>query len=429
MSHTARTDDECTEFFDAPDILDQKVDLLCEWIKKSKHFVAFTGAGISTSCGIPDFRSGLNTVLDTGAGVWTMRAAISSDPTSDEVKKNLQKKNTKSTLKAIPSLTHMSLVELERQKLLKYLISQNTDGLHRRSGFPTNKLSELHGNSNLERCASCSKEYLRDFRVRTANGVHEHQTGRKCGVCGGVLQDTIINFGESLPQMPLLQAEVNAEEADLCLAMGSSLTVTPAADFPKAVGLKGKKHKKARLVIVNLQATPLDNVCQLRINAKTDDVMRLVISKLNLQIPEFRLRRNLSVTQKSKPLDKEGQIKVDLEVAGMDADETPFSLFRKVAVLPSLREGDSERRFSTLACVEEPFKFSFALPRAKRGEEAKNNATAQVKVDLSFARHYEEPDLALSVPITLTPDANTNHRFLLEYNPFNREWQVEQKKA
>lgn len=100
---------------------------------------------------------------------------------------------------------------------------------------------------------------MRDFRCRTAEKVHDHKTGRKC-VCGGDLFDSIINFGENLPEKDLDDGFEHSKKADLCLVLGSSLRVTPAADMPQLVG----KNKKD-LVIVNLQATPLDHLSNLRI--------------------------------------------------------------------------------------------------------------------------------------------------------------------
>lgn len=112
MDTAHKTDEEKKEYFDSPDVLNQKVELLAQMIRSSKHFVAFTGAGISTSTGIPDFRSGVNTVLKTGPGAWEKMA---------------QKVGTKTTkvamLKAIPSPTHMALVELQKKNYLKFLIS------------------------------------------------------------------------------------------------------------------------------------------------------------------------------------------------------------------------------------------------------------------------------------------------------------------
>ena len=146
---------------------------------------------------------------------------------------------------------HMSLVQLEKVNLLHWLVSQNTDGLHRRSGFPVEKFSELHGNSNLERCPKCQHEYLRDFGTRNAREVHDHRTGRMCGKCGTELEDTIINFGESLPAKHIKSGFDAARRAEVCLALGSSLRVTPAANIPAIVG--GKPDGK--LVIVNLQVS------------------------------------------------------------------------------------------------------------------------------------------------------------------------------
>lgn len=94
----------------------------------------------------------------------------------------------------------MSLVSLEKTGILKFLVSQNTDGLHLRSEFNSSKLTELHGNRMLEKCRNCGLRFLRDFITREAKKALEHQTSRKCEECGNVLEDSIINFGESLPE-------------------------------------------------------------------------------------------------------------------------------------------------------------------------------------------------------------------------------------
>ena len=141
---TARPESETKEFFDDPQSLQIKIKTLAQLIKHSKHFVAFTGAGISTSAGIADFRSGLNTVLDTGAGKWAKERAV-KEGKENQIKKAKKKTDT---FKAIPTKSHMALVGLMTNgpKYLKCLMSQNTDGLHRRSGIPVNQMSELHGN-------------------------------------------------------------------------------------------------------------------------------------------------------------------------------------------------------------------------------------------------------------------------------------------
>lgn len=187
----------------------------------------------------------------------------------------------------------MSMVELINQNYLKHVISQNVDGLHRKSGIPAEKLSEVHGNTNLEFCEKCGKEYLRDFRVRNAQKVHDHKTGRKCdnSECKGDLYDSIINFGENLKKEILEEGFGQAAHADLMLAMGSSLRVNPAAEMVVETANHG-----GRVVIVNLQKTPLDAYADFIIHAKIDDMFELLMQKLNLKIPEFNLNRWLKVT-------------------------------------------------------------------------------------------------------------------------------------
>jgi NAD-dependent SIR2 family protein deacetylase len=142
METAHKTEQEKKEFFDEEEILELKARQLAEWIKESKHFTIFTGAGISTSCGVPDFRSGINTKLKTGPGAWEEQAQ------KDKVK-HIKYKKTEMR-KAIPSPTHMAIVELCKKGYCKFVISQNVDGLHRRSGIPPEILAELHGNTNLE---------------------------------------------------------------------------------------------------------------------------------------------------------------------------------------------------------------------------------------------------------------------------------------
>lgn len=181
MADTAiKTEEEKKEYFDEPAVLEEKVNLLAEMVLTSQHFVTFTGAGISTSSGIPDYRSGFNTVLETGPGCWETAANKQKYKAAQKGKKGPgtsaaagSKPANKGTLrtsiqKAYPSVTHMAMVELTERNHLKYIVSQNVDGLHRKSGIPAANISELHGNTNLEICEDCSREYLRDHRVRVA---------------------------------------------------------------------------------------------------------------------------------------------------------------------------------------------------------------------------------------------------------------------
>ncbi|KAI3990438.1 hypothetical protein MKX01_021373 [Papaver californicum] len=163
-----------TEIFDSPQTLQEKIEELATIIKHSKHLVAFTGAGISTSCGIPDFRG--------PKGVWTLQRDGKRIPEA-----------SLPFDRATPSFTHMALVELEKAGILKFLISQNVDSLHLRSGIPRDKLSELHGNSFRELCPSCGVEYARDFEVET---IGMKETSRRCSDenCKARLKDTVLDW-------------------------------------------------------------------------------------------------------------------------------------------------------------------------------------------------------------------------------------------
>ena len=178
----------------------------------------------------------------------------------------------------------MALVELTEKDHLKFIVSQNVDGLHRKSGIPAQNIAELHGNTNLEVCEECGREYMRDTRVRNAQRTHEHRTGRMCESpgCNGHLKDTIINFNENLNSAILELGNANCASADLCLVMGSSLRVSPANGMPQACAENG-----GRLVICNLQQTPLDHLAALVIHAKCDDIMELLMQKLAYQIPKW----------------------------------------------------------------------------------------------------------------------------------------------
>lgn len=162
---------------------------------------------------------------------------------------------------------------------------------------------------------------MRDTRVRNAQKTKEHRTGRKCESpgCNGFLKDTIINFGENLNPAILTLGEQNCAAADLCLAMGSSLRVSPANSFPEDCALNG-----GRLVIVNLQTTPLDHLATLVIHAKCDDVMQMLMQKLGYTIPTWQMKKRLEVS-----LVEDG---AKVQLRGVDETRQPFHLFKQVKV-------------------------------------------------------------------------------------------------
>ena len=286
------------------------------------------GAGISTSAGIRDFRSGINTVLDTGGGAWAKNTAVKEG-------KNIPKPKRKAVniQKAFPTAAHLSILELINRGLVKYIISQNCDGLHQRSGISKNKISELHGNSYLEICEKCNKIYMRDYKVRDSLKVQnpkEHETGRKCIIknCNGRLKDTIVQFQEQLPEIPLERAIYNSKKSDLYISMGSSLAVSPACDMPRVVGTKWNLgSNKHNLVIINLQKTQLHDLCSLPIFAKIDDVMIALMNELKIEIPKFMIKRYIQIKIENI---KDNQNEKRLTITQLHADGINFTFLDEI---------------------------------------------------------------------------------------------------
>ncbi len=266
------------EYHDSVDKVQIEGARIAELIKSSKHCIVFSGAGISTSAGIGDYRG--------KEGKWTEedREAVSGVSTVVE-EEGVPYERLR------PTYTHEALVKLMEMGFIKHILSQNGDGLHGLSGVPTEKLSELHGNVFIEICESCGHRYNRSFYVLddSASQYFEdieeygsseistpkhalkcsqcginHRTGRRCNqkACKGFLKDSIINFGDDLEESILSQAEENADKADLCLSFGTTMQVTPACDLV----IRGQKP--LRLVIVNRQKTGFDDLCLNTVNGE-----------------------------------------------------------------------------------------------------------------------------------------------------------------
>ena len=224
------------------------VEKIALWIAESGYTVAFTGAGISTDSGIPDFRG--------PEGVWTRRDAGLPAPRWRVPPGEIA-----------PNASHLSLFELQRLGKLRFLVTQNTDNLHRRSGISPDSLAELHGNGQLMRCQGCDRIYTRQEvgweRDRWGPGYRTQKPvpGQPdCDICGGRLVSSVVNFGDSLPQKDLMHADHHARRCDLMLVLGSSLMVQPAASL---VGLALRSG--ARVVLVNRGKTPYDGAATLRV--------------------------------------------------------------------------------------------------------------------------------------------------------------------
>ncbi|CAF1004104.1 unnamed protein product [Adineta steineri] len=386
MAHGISDPKNKKEHFDTATHLEKKLDQLAQWIKESQHFIVFTGAGVSTSTGIPDFRSGMDTVLPTGPGAWELEDHRAKRAKTTTVIDDVQK--------AIPSPTHMALVALQRQGILKCIISQNCDGLHLRSGVNSNNLAELHGNMNLEKCPQCGAKYLRDYDTE---GNRKHYTGRRCDKpsCRGRLKDSIINFGEDLPEDELNKALDHAGKADLCLVLGSSLTVTPASDIPERV-----VENKQKLVIGNLQRTPFHKNATLNIHAFSDVIMQGVMQRLNIPIPPWILRRRVHITC-SHDLNHENQKRILIEGRDPNDADIPFTLFDNIEIIVNQKVVQQ--------LIHQPFAYDL-------GDFDQQSIT----IRLHFFGHYNE------IPFDLTygnlSNISNNEQFYLLYNPMEGQW-------
>jgi NAD-dependent deacetylase len=225
--------------------------------------VAFTGAGISTDSGIPDFR-GPN-------GVWTRRDAGLPPPRWRVRRAEVR-----------PNPSHHALVELHRLGRLAFLITQNTDGLHRASGIDPERLAELHGNGKLMRCLACDRQFPRAEvgwnRARWGKGrrTDPPRPGQPaCPACGGRLVSSVVNFGDPLPPEELRQAGEHARACDLMLVLGSSLVVNPAAAL---VGVAVEAG--ARMVLINRGQTPYDAAVTLRLHAGIGEVLPPAVERV-----------------------------------------------------------------------------------------------------------------------------------------------------
>ncbi len=244
-----------------------QVDILSAWLRGARCTVAFTGAGISTESGIPDFRS--------PGGIWTKMAPIEySDFVGDEgMRKEAWRRKfamEPTFAAAKPGPGHMALASLMHSDQLHHIITQNIDNLHQDSGVPSDRITELHGNTTYAHCLSCQKRYELSWieaRLTADFGPPD------CTSCGGLIKTATISFGQSMPEQEMTRADEATREADLFLAIGSSLVVYPAAGFPAIA-----KQLGARLVIINREKPPLDEIADLVIHDEIGPVMQIALA-------------------------------------------------------------------------------------------------------------------------------------------------------
>lgn len=228
------------------------IERLKNMLAESQRAVVFTGAGISTESGIPDFRS--------PGGVWDKHQPIYFKDFlhSEEMRRESWRRKfaTESVMsEAKPNLGHQAIARLVKEKKVSSVITQNIDGLHQESGVPDSQVIELHGNATYAACLDCKKRYsLLEVRKMFGND----EAVPVCEACGGFIKTATISFGQPMPAEPMSLAELETRACDLFLAIGSSLVVYPAAGFPELAA----RHQ-AKLVILNREATRLDPIADL----------------------------------------------------------------------------------------------------------------------------------------------------------------------
>ncbi len=231
-------------------------------IALARRAVVFTGAGISTESGIPDFRS--------PGGIRTQMAPIdfAAFLASEEARRETWRRRfamEETFRKAVPNRGHRAVAALIRRGMAATVITQNLDGLHQASGVAGDRVIELHGNTTYAHCLDCGARY----EIEALRQAFERdETAPLCDSCGGFIKTATISFGQAMPQEEMRRAEIATLAADLFIVLGSSLVVYPAAGFPELA-----KRNGARLAIVNREPTGLDEIADLVIHQGIGDTL------------------------------------------------------------------------------------------------------------------------------------------------------------
>ena len=241
-------------------------DALKALVDRARHIVFFTGAGISTESGIPDFRS-------PGSGLWNKIKPIQFQDfvASDEVRQESWRRRfegERTFENATPNRGHYAVAHMVREGNADGVITQNVDNLHQDSGLSDDQVVELHGNNSYASCLSCGTRYeMADLEAEYRRLGHVSA----CARCGGIVKSATISFGQAMPEREMDRAQALTEACDLMIVLGSSLQVYPAAGFPEFA-----KRLGAGLAIVNREPTPFDGIADVVVHEAIGDTMSYV---------------------------------------------------------------------------------------------------------------------------------------------------------
>jgi NAD-dependent deacetylase len=246
------------------DVLDQFAGL----VRSARKGVAFTGAGISTESGIPDFRS--------PGGIWSQYTPVLYDDFMSRRSERVRGWKMGAAMfrecaRARPNEGHKAIAELERRGHIAAVVTQNVDGLHHDAGSAN--VIELHGTNRIVACQRCSKQWPTGVIVERWERGDE---APECEDCGGPLKTGTVSFGQAMPEEEMRRASAVTVDADLYVAIGSSLVVEPAASFPRIA-----KRAGAKLVILNNAPTPLDDLADLVVAGQIGRTMQQLLQRLD----------------------------------------------------------------------------------------------------------------------------------------------------
>jgi NAD-dependent deacetylase len=249
----------------------EQIEKVVEWVITAKKVVVFSGAGLSTESGIPDFRS--------PGGVWDrynpedfyFQNFLASEA-SREKYWQMASEMYEPMKKAQPNLAHLAIAEMEKLGKLDCVITQNIDGLHVKAGNSETKVIQLHGTAIYVSCLNCGKRYERDeIQERLRNGIKAPY----CDDCHGPLKPATISFGQPMPERETEEAYHRSSLCDLFIVIGSSLVVQPAASMPLVA-----KRNGANLVIINRDPTPYDDLADIVIHDQAGPTMASILTRL-----------------------------------------------------------------------------------------------------------------------------------------------------
>ena len=251
----------------------ETVDLVAQWVVNSNNIVVFTGAGISTESGIPDFRSpgGLWDRFDPNE--FTYQSFLASEE-NRKIRWQFYQEMYKTFSQARPNPAHLAIAELEKMNKLNAVITQNIDNLHQQAGNSPEKVIEIHGTLEQVKCLNCNSRFNKEQVIAR---LEKGEEVPRCHDCTGILKPATISFGEAMPQEEMKKAQEQIQQCDLCFSIGSSLVVYPAAQFPLTA-----KQQGARLVIVNREPTHADPLADAVLHGTAGEIMKKILDTAKL---------------------------------------------------------------------------------------------------------------------------------------------------